>query len=796
MVERDDSIQTASHWGVYSVDVRPDGTLGGTRGFGPDPSPSPLNDVLPRLARHRLRVERPHVRVGYLRDRRSPHKARGAGPFVPVSWETALTLVADELMHVRETYGNESIYGGSYGWASAGRLHHAPSVLKRFLGQFGGFVDKSGNHSFGAALAVVPHVLGRNDVTVLCPSWQEVWDHAELVVMFGGANPHNAQIDPGGAPIHADGAWWERVGTGAGPRVVSIGPTRDDLSAVARARWLSIRPGTDVALMLGLAHTLEVEGLTDTRFLSSHAVGYPRLRDYLLGGDSGIPRDADWAGRVCDVAPDTIRELAREMARSRTLVATAWAVQRGENGEQPVWMTLALAAMLGEIGLPGRGFGLGFGAIASITEGYAPDLPRPTLPLGTNPIATRVPVARVTEMLLHPGSELAVGGRTVRLPEIHFVYSAGGNPFHHNTNLNRFLRGWQRPDTVVVHEQFWNPAARFADIVLPATTTLERNDVMASDVHPFWVAMKKVMAPHGAARNDIDVLGELADRLGFAEAYTEGRDEQAWLRHMFDVAADKARALGIETPGFDEFWEAGHVELAPPGRPDVLLGAFRADPSANPLATPSGRIELFSETVAGFGYSEAPGHPIWQEPSEWLGSALAHRYPLHLLTHQPRHRLHSQLDHGEPSRGSKVAGREPIEIAPDDAAARGIGTGDVVRVGNDRGAFLAGAVVTEGLRSGVLRMATGAWYDPDQPGVPGALDKGGNPNVVTSDRGTGRLAQAGAAQTVLVELTRAGPEPPPVTAYDPPRLAGRLDPPSSIHPTPPVDPDDEWWVSQ
>jgi biotin/methionine sulfoxide reductase len=226
-------------------------------------------------------------------------------------------------------------------------------------------------------------------------------------------------------------------------------------------------------------------------------------------------------------------------------------------------------------------------------------------------------------------------------------------------------------------------------------------------------------------------------------------------------------------PSFEAFWDAGHVEFSVPDNPPVLWAAYRNDPQAHPLRTPSGCIELYSETIAAFGYDDCPGHPVWLEPAEWLGSKRATVYPLHLLSNQPRSRLHSQLDCGEVSRSTKVAEREPVWLHPDDATLRGIANGDVVRIFNDRGACLAGAVVTDAIRPGVIQLATGAWFDPLDPAEIGSLDKHGNPNVLTLDKGTSKLAQCSIAQTTLVQVERFDSDPPPITAFDPPSVVQR-----------------------
>ena len=191
---------------------------------------------------------------------------------------------------------------------------------------------------------------------------------------------------------------------------------------------------------------------------------------------------------------------------------------------------------------------------------------------------------------------------------------------------------------------------------------------------------------------------------------------------------------------------------------------------ANPLPTPSGKIEIFSSTIASFAYDDCYGHPAWFEPAEWLGSPLAKRYPLHLISHQPATRLHSQYDHGAVSIASKIKGREAMTMHPSDAAARGISAGDVVRIYNDRGACLAGVRIDDGVRQGVIVLPTGAWYDPLVPGELGTLEKHGNPNVLTLDKGTSKLTQGCSAHTALVEVELFKGELPPITAFDPPEF--------------------------
>ena len=760
----------ASHWGAFTATAT-DGRLVGVEPFGMDPSPAPFIQALPDAVHAECRIATPAVRQSWLEGGPGTNAAaRGTEPFVAVSWDRALDLVAGELQRVAKEYGNEAIYGSS-GWGSAGNFHNARSQLGRFLNLHGGFVDQVTSFSVGAASVIVPRIVGSMQ-PVFGPvnTWPVIVEHTELMVAFGGMPPKNSMVNQGGIGAH-ESADWHRRAVEAGTRFVCIGPIRDDTGDEAAAEWHPVRPNTDLAVMLGLAHTLLSEDLHDADFLARYCTGFDRLAAYLLGAADGIEKDADWASGIAGMPAGAIRDLARRMASSRTLIGVSWSVQRADRGEQPYWMTIALAAMLGQIGLPGCGFGFGYGAmhgIGAATRQVAP----PRLPTGKNDVATTIPVARLADMLLNPGAPYSFNGEDRHYPDIRLIYWCGGNPFHKHQDLNNLLRGWAKPDTIVIHEPWWTPAAKRADIVLPCTTTLERNDIAASQFDRFVLASQQAIDPVGEARSEYDIYSSLADRLGFAKAFTEGRSEMEWLRHLYDLYRQRVAKDGIEMPGFEGFWETGHFELPQPDSPPVPFADFRRDPDAAPLRTPSGKIEIYSETIAGFGYDDAPGHPTWVEPVEWLGSDKVERFPLHMLSNQPRARLHSQLDCGSVSRAAKVAGREAMRMNPDDAARRGIADGDVVRVFNDRGACLAGVVVSDAIRRGVVELATGAWFDPVDPAVPGSLEKHGNPNVLTNDKPTSTLTQCCAAQTALVEVERFEGEAPAITAFTPPPIVG------------------------
>ncbi len=759
----------AAHWGSFDAVVR-DGRVVGVKPFARDPFPGSLIEAMPDIVHAPCRVDRPHVRKGWLEGRRKG-TLRGGDAFVPVSWDRAVRLVAGETRRVRAEHGPTSIFGGSYGWSSAGRFHHARSQLQRFLGLAGGYTGQINAYSYAAAQALLPHVLGTNEVLLgRTTDWAAITRHAKVMLCLGGLPLRNGLVTSGGAGQHTN-EMNLRAAAEAGLRFIQVSPNRADVPDWCNAEWIPIRPGTDTALLLAMAHAIVTAGREDRDYLATRCVGWDRLRAYVTGESDGQPKTPEWAEPITAIPAETIRRIAMELADQPAMLTATWSLQRADYGEQPYWMLAALAAILGKIGKPGEGVAYGYGSVNGMGQPRR-EVPSFSMPATRNPTGTFIPVARITDMLENPGGAYDFNGREQRYPDTRIVWWAGGNPFHHHQDLNRMLRAWAKAETVIVQEQHWTAAARHADIVLPATTTLERNDIASSGRDRFLRAMHKAIDPVGQARNDHDMLADIAEELGFRDRFTEQRNEDAWLRHLFEQWRRHSAGLGYETPDFDSFWAKGWWEAEAPARGEeyTQFAEFRSDPEEHPLDTPSGKIELFSETIASFRYDDAPGHPVWIAPREWLGAPQAERFPLHLLSFQPATRLHGQLDPGRVAATNKIAGREPITLNPEDAAARGLRAGDIVRVFNDRGACLGGLRTDPGLMRGVAMMATGAWFDPLEPGVPGSLCVHGNPNVLTADIGTSRLGQGPSAQSCLVQVEKWTEALPPVRVHLPPRI--------------------------
>jgi len=753
----------SSHCGAFSGQW-----VGGQLVITPHPGDPHPNQVIQNFAgalRHNARVARPMIRRGWLEHGPRRGARRGRHEFVAVGWDEALDLVAAELKRVGDAHGPSAIYGGSYGWSSAGRFHHAQSQVHRFLNcAMDGYVRSVNTYSSGAASVILPHVIGGyDDISRNNVWWGDVATSTDIILAFGGMALKNSSVAPGGISHHTERDHMRAVHARGG-RFVLISPIRDDLPPEIRAEWLAPRPGTDTALMLGIAHTLVTNGWHDRAFLERHCVGWSKFEDYLIGRSDGTPKNASWASRICSIPADEIVRQASLLPGKRVLVVVSHSLQRAEHGEQPVWMAAVLAAMLGQVGLPGGGFNYALGAMGNSGR-CSNAVPIASLPQGKNPVKEFIPVARVADMLLNPGAPFDYNGQKLRYPDIRLMYWAGGNPFHHHQDLNRLRKALANVETFVVHEIGWTATARHADIVLPSTMTLERNDIGGTQFDPLLIAMQQMAEPYGEARDDYDIFSALAERLGRGEAFTEGRSSAQWLRHLYKTTQEALAARGLEAPDFDAFWKRGELVLPEHPHDGGVLRAFRNDPERKPLTTPTGKIEIFSERIASFGYADCLGHPAWIPSVD----VVCERYPLQLVANQPSSRLHSQFDFGGHSSEMKHRDREVMHINPLDAAARGIRDGDIVRLFNERGACLAAARLSDSVRPGVVQLPTGAWYDPEDNDEDKPLCVHGNPNVLTRDVGTSSLAQGCCGQLTTVQAERFTGILPAIRAFDPPQ---------------------------
>lgn len=767
----ENTITTAAHWGALNVTLE-NGRVVKSEGSLAKNHQNELQDVVADQLYSPVRVKYPMVRKGYLEGNKDT-TLRGRDEWVRVSWDKAFELVSNEIQRVRQQYGSESIFGGSYGWYSCGSLHASRTLLQRYLNVTGGFINSKGDYSTGAVQVIMPYVLGNIEVYAQQTSWHTIVENTELLVIWS-SNPLNT-LRIAWTSAEPEGIDYLAKIKASGKRIICIDPVKSETCQFLEAEWLPINTGTDVALILGIAHTLISENKHDHDFLTKYTVGFEQFADYVLGKTDNQAKTAEWASKICGIDAKTIKELAHAFIANRTMLMSGWGLQRLQHGEQSHWALVTLTAMLGQIGLPGGGFGLnyrystnGLNANSGIRLG-AINAGKPNLNMPF------FPVARIADALLNPNQAYDYNGQTLVYPDIKLVYWAGGNPFAHHPDTNYLVKAWHQPETVIVNECYWTPTARMADIVLPATTSYERNDLtVAGDyVVKHIIPMKQVVPPQFEAKNDYDIFAELAKRAGKEQEFTEGKSEMDWLKEFYQIAYDAAEKINTPFPTFDEFWTENKVlsfETENQNNTFVRYQDYRNDPIKHKLATPSGKIEIFSETVANMNYDDCKGHPMWFEHQEYSGKTNEVE-PLALVTPHIKYRLHSQLAYSSLRQYYEVNGREPVLIHTQDAAERGITSGDIVRIFNKRGQVLAGAVVTDGIIKGTVALYEGGWYDPQDLSQPNTLCLNGNPNVLTKNDGSSKLGQGNAPNTTTVQVEKFEMEAPEVAVFNPPQFS-------------------------
>jgi anaerobic dimethyl sulfoxide reductase subunit A len=647
---------------------------------------------------------------------------RGAGQFARITWDEALDEVASQMQRIRDRYGPAAILDCSRTGSLS--MLHSRATVQRLLHMFGGCTELWSNISAEAEIFAVRHTFGAQADYKSAGREPTDYVNSRLIVLWGWS--------PGDGTFGTGTYEYLKDAKRRGVRIVGVDPRVTKTSRALADEHVFIRPSTDAAALIAMAYVIVSEGLHDEAYLDRHVLGFDEshlpvgapagasYRSYLFGLVDGVRKTPQWAAEITGIPPATLRRLAVEFATTKpAAIQCGYAPGRTLHGEQFHRAAYALAAITGNIGIVGGNSGCSNGATGrcGITS----------LPTGPNP--TR---ARVASPLL---ADLLAQGRAGGYPaDIKMIYSAAGDLFNQLPNVAKTVAAAQQLEFMVVHDHFVTPTARYADIVLPATTFWERNDLHTpwAGAGHYVIFMRQAIAPVGECRNDLDICTDLARRLGI-QGYND-RTEEQWLRELCGGAIDD----------FETFRERGVARLPAPDDAVAFAAQIR-DPERHRFSTPSGKIEIYSmrlaETPDPYGLGRVPPIPTWiPDPPE-------PRHPLRLLTPKSRARTHSIHDN-QPLLAR--ADRDDVWIHPDDAAARGIADGAPVRVFNDRGATVLPARVTERIAPGVVSIKEGAWFTPDRHGE----DTRGCANVLIADRAS--PAGASAFNSTFVEVVRAG----------------------------------------
>ncbi|HAV1351297.1 trimethylamine-N-oxide reductase TorA [Vibrio parahaemolyticus] len=771
---------TGSHWGAFRAHIYA-GKVQEIKPLELDKNPTEMLNGIKGIIYSPSRVRYPMVRLDWLKKHKYSADTRGNNRFIRVTWDEALDLFYRELERVQKEYGPWALHAGQTGWNQTGSFNNCTAHMQRAVGMHGNFITKVGDYSTGAGQTIMPYVLGSTEVYAQGTSWSEILENSDNIILWANDPVKNLQVG-WNCETHESFKYLaelkEKVAKGE-INVLSVDPVKNKTQRYLENDHLYINPMTDVAFMLAVAHVLYNENLYDKKFIDTYCLGFEEFIQYVQGKTKDkVEKTPEWAAAICGVKADKIREFARMLVSGRTQILMGWCIQRQEHGEQPYWAAAVVAAMVGQIGLPGGGISYGhhYSSIGVPSTGFAGPggFPR-NLDQGMKPkwdnndfngYSRTIPVARWIDCLLEPGKEINYNGGKVKLPDFKMMVISGCNPWHHHQDRNRMKKAFRKLQTVVTIEFAWTATCRFSDIVLPACTQWERNDidVYGSYSNKGLIAMHRLVDPLFQSKPDFQIMSELTQRFGRREEYTRGMSEMEWIESLYNDCK-KANEGKFEMPEFNEFWEQSVLDFGE-GKPWVRHADFRKDPELNPLGTPSGFIEITSRKIGRYGYEHCQEHPMWFEKSERShGGPGSDKYPFWLQSCHPDKRLHSQMCESEEFRATyAVQGREPVYINPIDAKAKGIKDGDLVRVFNGRGQLLAGAVLTDSYPRGVIRIEEGAWYGPLNE-KEGAICTYGDPNTLTQDIGSSELAQATSANTCIVDFEKFTGKVPPVTSF-------------------------------
>ena len=631
--------------------------------------------------------------------------ARGVGEFNRVSWDEALETVARELKRVKDTYGNAAILHFC-SLADAHVVHHT-QAFHRLLCQFGGYTAPWGFISYeGLAFAVgttygTPPAAYTHEISQRA----EVYPKARLIIMWGW-NPvdtYQGTRTPFSLARAKEG----------GTRFIYVDPRYTDSAAAFANQWIPIRPGTDVAALTAMSYVIVKENLHDQHYIDTYTTGFDMFRDYVFGLEDGIKKTPEWAADITGIPAATLTALAREYAVTKpAILEGGYAAGRTAFGEQFHRAIVALEAITGNARISSGGRA-GSRALRRILQ-----IPSPPNPVEMNapPRWNALPYrsasvnssARVNVNLL---VDAILKGKAGGYPaDYKFLWLSNTNYLNQLSEVNKGIEAFQKLEFILVTEQFMSSTAKFADIVLPVCTFLERTDFRTP----------KAIEPLGESKSQLQICEALAPKLGITD-YSDKSDKE-WVEFMMTKLSE----------------EVSKAATAPKKE--------AADLTSEITPTPSGKIEIYSQTIAEMKHPLIPPVPKYIETWESLNDPLAKKYPLQLITPHFKRRAHSQFDNLPWLRDLQ---KQALTINAVDAQSRGIHDGDMIRIFNDRGEVIIPAEVTERIMPGVVALPQGGWYNPDENGI----DRGGCANVLTKNV----TSPAGAfpSHTALVQVEKA-----------------------------------------
>ena len=665
---------------------------------------------------------------------------RGEGRFKRISWEETADIIASEWIRIKEAYGYGSRYV-NYG-IGVSAVIRPDELAKRLLSIDGGYLGYYNSYSFACTRYVTPYIYG--DIY----SGNSIEDvlNTKLLILWGN--------NPAETIFGSQRNYYITKAKEKGVRIIVIDPRQSDTAITFADEWIGIKPSTDSALADGMAYVIWSEGLQDQKFMDAYCLGFDEehmpdgiepcqnYKSYLFGIQDGIPKTPEWAEEITGIPAQTIKRTAREYATAKpACLLPGLGNQRIGNGEQTVRSMAMLACLTGNVGIPGGG-AAGAGAVQ--------EHPLPALPALPNPFSGSIPCFLWTKAMEDAAhmtkSEDGLEGIERLDSNIKMMFNLAGNALvNQHSDINnsiRILNDTSKCEFIICSDVFMTPSARFADLLLPAPSFLEEDNIAAPwQFGHYILCSNKVTQPLFGCRTEYDWLSDVAKRLGLWDKWSEGRKRHTeWLEHLYS----NLRKSIPELPEYSIFKQKGGYtyENSPPY---IAYEAQIRDPENNKFATPSGKIEIFSKRLHEMNRPyEIPAIPCYVACPEGPGDPLIKKYPLQLIGWHTKRRCHSIHDNNP---WLEEVEPQMIWIHPDDAAIRSISDGNIVEVFNDRGRIHIPAKVTNRVIKGVAAIPQGAWYTPDKSGI----DSRGSINVLTSTRPT-PLAKGNPQHTNLVEV--------------------------------------------
>jgi anaerobic selenocysteine-containing dehydrogenase len=717
---------------------------------------------------------------------------RGVSKFVRISWDEALDIITSEMLRIKEKYGSTAILYECDQHGENKVVHGPHGCGRKLLRLLGGYTlqmrdpDSWEGWTWGAK-----HFWGMQPVGKQVPVANLFYDISKNtdLLLFWGCDQETTTWGWNGQFASRITYWWSELGI----KQIYIAPDVNYANAVHADKWIPVLPNTDAALYLAIAYQWIKEGTYDKEYIATHAYGFDKFEDYVMGREDGEPKTPEWAWPICGVPSRIIKALARDWASNRTTVCIGNGGPgiRGPYAHEPGRLQPMLLGMQG-VGKPGcnQATMIEWGVFDLMEQMSTPQPMRliDLLPAYTGGMPTEtnhpsfIPKCLVPKAILEKeidwyGNEAELCPREDQF--VHYKYPADGCSKIHMVWTdspswitcwnagNDYVKAMRDPDIefMMCQHPWLENDALLADIVLPVNTKLEEDDIGAeqgSGQFQVLLRERKCIESLGESMSDYEIVCKIAERLGLLEEYTGGRTVEDIIKYGYEIS----RCADLIS--WEEFNEKEYFVVPPdPNWESVPAGmiGFYEHPEEYPLSTPTGKLEYYSTGLAEHFPDDLERPPVakWVPKGiyheETIGTERSKKYPLLVMSNHPRWGVHSEHDDITwlreietcKVRGADGYQYQPLWINPVDAAARGIKKGDVCSIINDRGTVLAGAYITERIMPGTVGIDHGAKWDPI---VPGEIDRGGAINSIVPRNTTSKNAPGHAVSGFLAEVEK------------------------------------------